>query len=165
MLRPRIQNRSQPSDRRKLETYRLRGPSVKTGLSLTVLIDTSFFLTMLKGHRNFQQEIKNSASGHVSVMTTDGVIMELQRLARRGTFGTSGLAKVALETFEKEGIHISNWSPEVPNVDTSIVAAALAGKGEVAVATTDRRLRGTLFKHGLRVIFPRGRHALIVSKA
>ncbi len=138
---------------------------MKTGLFLTVLIDTSFFLTMLKGHRNFQQEIRSVASGPVSLATTDGVIMELQRLARRGTFVTSGLAEVALETLGKEGIRIVNWSPEVPNVDTSIVAAALAGKGEVAVATTDRRLRDTLFKHGLKVIFPRGRHRLIVSKA
>lgn len=110
------------------------------------------------------EEIRKVLTGPLNVATTDGVIMELQRLARRGTFETAGLAKVALETFEKEGIDIVKACPEVPDVDTSIVAAALAEKGEVAVATTDHRLREAVFKHGLKAIFPRGRRELAVSR-
>ncbi len=138
---------------------------MKTGPTLTVLVDTSFLLTMLKGHRNFAHEIKKLATGTMRVVTTDRVILELQRLARRGTFRTSGLAEIALETLEKEGTPIAGWSPDIPDVDTSIVAAALAGRGEVIVATMDRKLRDTLSKHRLRVILPHGRHGLIFCKA
>ncbi len=135
---------------------------MKTPSPLTVLMDTSFILAMLKDHRNFHEEIRNVLAGHVRVATTDGVIMELRRLSRGGSFETAGLAKVALETFEKGGVDILEASPEIPDVDSSIVAAALADKGAAAVATVDRRLRDALLKHGLTAIFPRGHQGLMV---
>ena len=128
----------------------------------TVIIDTSFILALLKNHEEFYEEIRNVLVGPVRIATTDGVRMELQRLARSGTFETAGLARVALEILETRQVEIRETSPSIPDVDASIVAAALSDENQILVATVDQRLKNILFRLGLRAISPGGRRGLLV---
>ncbi len=138
---------------------------MRTRPPVTVLIDTSFILTMLKNHKEFGEEIRDISAGPVRLATTDGVVMELQRLSRSGSFDTAGLAKIALAALEKRRIDVLESSPGIPEVDSSILAIALATKDAAAVATVDRRLRHALLKHGLKTISPRGRGGLVISSS
>jgi len=117
---------------------------------------------MLRQHRDFDDEIRNSAGGPVRIATTDGVIMELQRLARNGSFATSGLARIALSSLERGGIDVQDTSPSTPNVDTAILMSALAERNQVKVATVDRGLRNALVKLGVPVICPRAHGGVVI---
>ncbi len=97
------------------------------------------------------------------ITTTDGVMMELQRLARSGNFATAALSRVALTTLEKKRIEVQDTWPSMPSVDISILAQALTDRRQVEVATVDRRLRALLLKLGVGVIYPRRGRGLIVS--
>ncbi len=127
-----------------------------------ILVDSSFILTMLRKHRDFDDEIRKSSRGPVRIITTDGVIMELQRLARSGNFETAGLARIALASLERSRIDVQDTSPSTPNVDTAILLTALAEKNSIKVATVDRRLRNTLFKLGVPVICPRAHAGVVI---
>jgi rRNA-processing protein FCF1 len=136
---------------------------VKPDSAHNILLDTSFILSMLRDHREFDQEIRNTMAGPLRITTTDGVMMELQRLARSGNFATAALSRVALTTLEKKRIEVQDTWPSMPSVDISILAQALADKGQVEVATVDRRLRALLLKLGVGVIYPRRGRGVVVS--
>ena len=84
--------------------------------------------------------------------TTDGVLMELQRLARNGKFESKGLAKVALSLLETDKVEIRETHPSLSKVDTGILAVALGDRDRVDVATMDRRLSKILSTLGIRVL-------------
>ena len=128
---------------------------MKPQTSHKVVLDTSFILSMLRNHRELDSEIRDSARGPVRLTTTDGVIMELQRLARSGDFHSRGLARVALSTLGTREITIRETHPSTPNVDTAILALALGDRERVDVATADRRLREACFKLGVTSICPK----------
>ena len=128
---------------------------MKSHSSRMVILDTSFILSMMRNHQEFDDGINDSARGPTRLVTSDGVLMELQRLARSGDFNAAGLAKVALLSMERRGITIQETHPRTPNVDTAILTLALGNKGRVEVATADRRLRHVLFKLGVTAICPR----------
>ena len=128
---------------------------MKSHSSRMVILDTSFILSMLRNHREFDDGIRDSAGGPIRIVTSDGVFMELQRLARSGDFNVAGLAKVALLSLERRGITIQETHPSTPNVDTSILVLSLEDRGRVEVATADSRLRHALFKLGVTAICPR----------
>lgn len=135
---------------------------MKSQSSTTVILDTSFIISMLRNHREFDDGIRDSVLGPVRLATSDGVLMELQRLARSGDFHTAGLAKVALSVLEKRGVLIQETDPSTPNVDTAILALALGDRGAVEVATSDRRLKHALYKLGITAISPRNHGGLDV---
>jgi rRNA-processing protein FCF1 len=128
---------------------------VKSQPYTTVVLDTSFILSMLRNHREFDDGIRDSVRGPLRLATSDGVLMELQRLARSGDFQAAGLARVALSVLEKRGVLIQETDPSTPNVDTAILALALGDRGLVEVATSDRRLKHALYKLGVTAISPR----------
>jgi len=130
-----------------------------------VLLDTSFLLTMLREHMDFAEEIRTTVPGQLRIVTIDLVQFELERLARRGSSTTSGLAKLALEQLERKRVPVMDTKLVARDTDTAILAAALSQKGLVAVATLDKVLRETLRRSGVSTIYPRRRRGLILSKA
>ncbi len=134
---------------------------MKSSPSRTIVLDTSFILSMLRDHREFDTEIHDSVREPLRLTTTDGVIMELQSLARRGDFTRAGLAKTALSVLEKRRILVQETLPSTPNVDIGVLTLALGDRGKIEVATVDLRLRRALFKLGISTIYPR-RHTGVV---
>ena len=132
---------------------------------MLVLLDTSFLLTMLREHMDFCEEIRTTVPGQLRIVTIDLVQLELERLVRRGSSTTSGLAKLALEQLERKRVPVMDTKLVARDTDTAILAAALSQKGLVAVATLDKRLRETLRRSGVSTIYPRRRRGLILSKA
>ena len=132
---------------------------------MLVLLDTSFLLTMLREHMDFAEEIRTTVPGQLRIVTIDLVQFELERLARRGSSTTSGLAKLALEQLERKRVPVMDTKLVARDTDTAILAAALSQKGLVAVATLDKVLRETLRRSGVSTIYPRRRRGLILSKA
>src|SRR2546430_9646919 len=75
----------------------LRNKQVKTGRSLTVLLDTSFLLMMLEQRRDIDDELRDLIKGPVQIATLDMVERELQHIGRSRSSGTGALANAALE--------------------------------------------------------------------
>ena len=147
-----------------METNRLRNPALARPNPLTVVIDTSFLLTMLEQHREFDEELQQAITVPVKIATIDSVVFELQRLARRGPFKTAGLAKLGLSLLYKKRISIIEVPMGLPDVDSTILAFALAEKNSVAVATVDRHLRFLLGRNGIPTVFPRGGRGLMFQR-
>lgn len=137
---------------------------MKPKTPVTILVDTSFFLTIVRQRRNFDEEIRNAVTGPVNIATTSGVVLELQRLSRSGSSETAGLARMVLGLLEQKGINVLEDMSGISQVDTAIVALALGEKTPIAIATIDRGLRGLLSKHGLVTIYLRGRKGVIVDR-
>src|SRR5215471_4020195 len=150
MLRPGIQDSSEPKNRRELATDRFRNSSLTTAAPRIVLLDTSFILALTKSHISLRDAARTG--GRAVLATTDGVLMELQRLARNGKFETKGLAKIALSLLETDKVEIRETHPSISKVDTGILAVALGDRHRVDVATIDRRLTKTLSTLGISVL-------------
>jgi rRNA-processing protein FCF1 len=129
----------------------------------TVLLDTSFLLTILRSHLELDKEIRHAVAGPLLIATTQGVIMELQRLSRKGGTSRAGLARGALEVLASHRVAVLS-SQDLPEVDSAILAAALSRKDRVIVATVDFHLREILAKHHLASIIPRGHKGLMLSR-
>ena len=121
-----------------------------TNPSRTVLLDTSFILTLTKSHRDLRDAATLGA--RVVLATTDGVVMELQRLARNGSFRSKGLARIALSELERNKVEVRETHPATPKVDTGIIAVALGDRRKIDVGTVDRQLSRTLSTLGVSVI-------------
>lgn len=121
-------------------------------------------MTMLQQRREFYDELRNQVSGLVRIATVDRVQYELQRLARRGSSKTAGLAGIALDQLERRKVEVLETIFGLPDVDTAIVAAALAERTPVAVATVDRQLRDILSRHGILTISPTRQQGLMTSR-
>ena len=137
---------------------------MKPRTPVTILVDTSFFLTIARQRRNFHEELRNAVTGPVSILTTSGVVLELQRLSRSGGSETARLATMVLGLLEQKGIRVLEEMSGISQVDTALVALALEEKTPVAIATVDRRLRELLKRHALGTIYPRGRKGLVVTR-
>jgi rRNA-processing protein FCF1 len=109
-------------------------------------------------------EIKRAIAGPLLIATTQGVVMELQRLSRKGGTSTAGLARSALEVLSSHRVEVLCSSQDLPEVDSAILAAALSRRDRVIVATVDLRLREILTKHHLASIIPRGHKGLVLSR-
>src|SRR5438874_11462249 len=88
-------------------TDRVRNdPGVKTRPSVQILLDTSFLLTMLKQHRDPEEEIMTAMPGNVKILVLDIVVFELERLARRASASTHAFASASLNFLEKRMISV-----------------------------------------------------------
>ncbi len=119
---------------------------------------------MLQQRREIHDEVRNQVSGLLRIATVDRVQYELERLARRGSSRTAVLARIALDQLERRKVEVLDTVFGLPDVDTAIVAAALAERPPVAVATVDRQLRDLLSRHGILTISPTRQQGLMTSR-
>jgi len=117
---------------------------------------------MLQRHEELDG-IRNTISGPIRLATIDRVIYELQRIARSCSSETSGLARIALRQLEGMAVPVLETIFGLGNVDAAIIATSLSEKDTFAVATVDRKLRGTLCKQGISTIYPRKGRGLAVT--
>jgi rRNA-processing protein FCF1 len=138
---------------------------VSRAYSRTILLDTSFILALTRGHRQLVNEVRDASIGRVRLATSEGVIMELERLARNGQFPSKALAKLALDQLKDQDVEIRETFPAVSGVDTGVLVLALGDRDPLYVATVDHRLGETLSKLGINVISPRKKGGLTVKPA
>src|SRR5216117_2204612 len=121
-----------------------RNKQVKTGRSLTVLLDTSFLLMMLEQRRDIDEELRDLIKGPVRIATLDMVERELQRLGRTRSSKTGALANAALELLTRRKYSIFTSGFETSDTDAAILSFSAAKNEQLAVATVDRKLRVAL---------------------
>jgi rRNA-processing protein FCF1 len=138
---------------------------LKTSDPLIVLLDTSFLLMMLEQRRDVDEELRDLIKGPVRVATLDIVERELQRLGRTRSSKTGGLAGAALEFLKSRKYPTLIAGIETSDTDAAILSFSLAKNEPLAVATVDRKLRASLAKLGLPVIYPMRRRGLLMSKS
>jgi len=148
-----------------LATHRIRNTEVRTSSTgLLVLLDTSFVLTCLRQRLDYEPALQELLHTRVSVAIIDGVMLELQRLARVGKWNTSSLARIALDIVARGAIELVDTPLGVPDTDTSLLTFALGTRRETAIATVDSDLRRLLGLNGLTVISPRSHSKLTVFR-
>ena len=143
----------------------LRNKQVKTGRSLTVLLDTSFILVMLEQRRDIDDELRDLIKGPVRVVILDMVERELQHLGRTRSSKIGSLANAALQLLKSRKYSTLASGIETSDTDAAILSFSLAKNEPLAVATVDRKLRAALAKLGLPVIYPMRRRGLLMSKS
>jgi rRNA-processing protein FCF1 len=137
---------------------------VKTRPSIQILLDTSFLLTMLRQHRDPEEEIKEAVPGRVNILIPDIVIFELERLARKASATTRAFAKTSLDFLDKRKFPIIEHKQGPSDVDMALIACALTERLPTGIATVDRALRTSLTSQGVPVIYPKTRRGLVVTK-
>lgn len=130
---------------------------------LTILLDSSFLLTVLRQRLDFEDQLRKLVKGKFQLVILDRVMFELGRLARKKSSITSGLARIAIELVEKRKYSILETSDGPSDVDSSLIATALAQRQPVAVATVDAQMRKALELQNIATISPRSRTGLILS--
>jgi rRNA-processing protein FCF1 len=143
----------------------IRNDPARPSHPLTVLLDTSFLITMLEQRRDIDEELRDLIKGPVRVATLDMVERELQRLGRTRSSKTGGLASAALELLKSRKYSILTSGIETSDTDAAILSFSLAKGEPLAVATVDRKLRVSLANFGLPVIYPMRRRGLLISKS
>jgi len=146
-------------------TDRVRNdPGVKTRPSVQILLDTSFLLTMLKQHRNPEEEIRTAVPGNVKILVLDIVVFELERLARKASASTHAFASASLDFLAKRRIPVIEHKAGPTDVDAALIACALTEKTPTGMATVDRGLRSALGSQDVPVIYPRTRRGLVAER-
>ena len=140
------------------------GPSGKTRHSVQILLDTSFLLTMLKQHRDPEEEIRTAVPGNVKILVLDIVVFELERLARKASASTHAFASASLDFLEKRRIPVIEHKAGPTDVDAALIAGALTEKTPTGIATVDRALRSALASQDAPVIYPRTRRGLVAER-
>jgi rRNA-processing protein FCF1 len=139
--------------------------SMKTSHLLTVLLDTSFLLMMLEQRRDIDEELRDLIKGPVRTATLDMVERELQRIGRSRSSKTGALANAALELLKVRNYSIFTSGFETSDTDAAILSFSAANNEPLAVATVDRKLRASLSRLGLQVIYPMRQRGLLMSKS
>jgi len=132
--------------------------------SVQILLDTSFLLTMLKQHRDPEEEIKAEVPGKVRILILDLVILELERLARKASAKTQAFARASLDFLDKRKFSVIEHKPGPSDVDAALIACALTEKTPTGIATVDGALRSALASQDVPVIHPRTRRGLVAER-
>jgi rRNA-processing protein FCF1 len=121
-------------------------------------------LTMLKQHRDPEEEIRAEVQGNVKILVLDLVIYELERLARKASAKTHAFASASLDLLERRKLAVIEHKPGPSDVDAALIACALTEKAPTGIATVDRALRSALASQDVPVISPRTRRGLIAER-
>ena len=119
---------------------------------------------MLEQRRDIDEELRNLIKGPFRIATLDVVERELQRLGRTRSSRISGLANAAQELLKSRKYLILTSRMETPDTDAAILSFSLAESKPLAIATVDRKLRASLAKLGMLVIYPMNRRGLLISR-
>ena len=131
--------------------------------SKQVLLDTSFILTLTRQHRDPCTEVRDLIPGKLTIFTMDLVILEMERLARRGSATIAAEANAGLALMEKAKISVVEHRPGPTEVDSALIAHALAERTPTAIATVDRELRKVLTADGIPTIWPTSHRRLLAN--
>lgn len=137
---------------------------MKDEATLSIFVDSSFLLTMLKQHQDFDELVRRVVKRKFRFVIPDRVLSELERLGRKKSSPTSGLARIAVELIEKRNYPVLETLDGPSDVDTSLIASALAQREPVTVATVDAELRTSFKAQEVPTISPRGRMGLMLSR-
>jgi rRNA-processing protein FCF1 len=137
---------------------------MKTRSSFQILLDTSFLLTMLKLHRDPEEEIRTAVPGNVKILVLDLVKFELERLARKASSKTHAFASSSLDFLEKRKLPVIEHKPGPADVDAALMACALTEKSPTGIATVDRALRSALASQDVPVIYPKARRGVVAER-
>lgn len=122
-----------------------------------IILDTNFLTIPYQFGLDIFEEIKKIISDNFELVTLDGVINELENLAKnKGK--DSRAAKIGLELIEKNQVKIIKT--ELENVDDSIVEIS---DEDTIVATNDKELKQRLKDKGVKVIYLRSKNSLELS--
>ena len=121
-------------------------------------------MTMLKQHRDPEEEIKAEVKGDVKIVILDIVILELERLARKATSKTHAFASATLDFLEKRKFPILEHKPGPSDVDAALIACALTEKKPTGIATVDRAIRTALASQEVPVIYLKTRRGLVAER-
>src|SRR5437667_10068450 len=122
-------------------TDRVRNhPRVKTRPYVQILLDTSFLLTMLKQHRDPEEEVRTAVPGNVKILVLDIVVFELERLARKASASTHAFASASLDFLAKRRIPVIERKAGPTDVDAALIACALTEKTPPGMTSVDRGL-------------------------
>ena len=108
-------------------------------------------------------EIKNSLAGQIRMVVLDLVVLELERLSRRGSSNLQTWANAALTLLTERGYLILEHKSGPTDVDMSLVQLALTEKTPTAIATIDKQLRSVLKSFEIAAISPKARYGLITT--
>lgn len=145
-----------------MEIDRVRDPPLSSKAYTQIVLDTNFIISMLRQHRDLEEEIKTAIPGGTRTVVLDLVVLELERLAR-GSGNVRTWANAALAYLAKGNFSIVEHRPGPTDVDASLVQFALSEKTPTAIATIDRQLRVALDSFDIPAISPRARFGLIAK--
>jgi rRNA-processing protein FCF1 len=128
-----------------------------------IIPDTNFIVSMLKQRRDFDVEVRSAILGRVTIVVLDLVLLELERLARKGSAGITTWANAGLAFVRHRAYPIVEHLPGPSDVDSALVAFALWDRVPTTIATIDRDLRTALRALGIPTIVPRSGHGLVVD--
>jgi rRNA-processing protein FCF1 len=119
---------------------------------------------LLRQHRDLEAEIRTAVPGPLKIVVLDLVLLELERLTRKGSANVRTWANAALDFLSKRNYPIIEHKPGPTDVDASLVQFALAEKMPTAIATIDGELRETLESFNIPTIWPKARYGLITER-
>ncbi len=102
--------------------------------------------------------------GNVKILVLDLVLLELERLARRGSAKGHAFASASLDFLEKRKLPVVEHKPGPTDVDAALIARALTEKTPTGIATVDRALRSALSSQNVPVIYPKARRGLVAER-
>jgi rRNA-processing protein FCF1 len=111
-----------------------------------------------------EAEIRTAVAGPVKIVVLDLVLLELERLARRGSNNVRTWANAAIDFLSKRNYAIIEHRQGPSEVDVSLAEFALTEKTPTAIATIDRELRKALESLGIPAISPRANYGLIAER-
>jgi rRNA-processing protein FCF1 len=120
-------------------------------------------VSLLRQHRDFEEEIKAAIPGEVRIVTLDLIILELERLARKKSSTIGRWANTSLAFLRERNYSVAEHKPGPSDIDASLIAFALTEKTPTAIATLDRELRTALGAFGIPIIRPRARYGLLAD--
>jgi rRNA-processing protein FCF1 len=129
-----------------------------------IVIDTNFIMTLLKQRRDIEAEIRTAVQGPLRIVLLDLVLLELERLARKGSANVRTWANAAIDFIGRRNYSIIEHKPGPTDVDVSLVQFALSEKNPTAIATIDMELRKTLESFSIPTIWPKARYGLITER-
>jgi rRNA-processing protein FCF1 len=119
---------------------------------------------LLKQRRDLETEIRTAVPGSIRIMVPDLVLLELERLARKGSSNLRTWANAAIDFLSKRNFPVFEHRPGPTDVDASLVVFALAERMPTAIATIDTELREALKSFGIPTIRPKARYGVISER-
>jgi rRNA-processing protein FCF1 len=119
---------------------------------------------LLKQRRDLETEMRTALPGSIRIIVLDVVLLELERLARKGSSNIRTWANAAIDFLSKRNFPVIEHRPGPADIDASLIVFALAERMSTAIATIDAELREALESFGIPTIRPKARYGLISER-